>query len=301
MYTIQPYDEALQLIMDEGITKSNKRTGIKTRYVPGILSRYDLTESFPMVTRRKTWPKAIWAELLWFLSGSTNNNDLNALNSKIWDQWVDSEFELKNGYAPGALGPVYGFQLRHFGGYYGDGAGGFNKLTGPVDGIPEDAIYGYGGYDQLAWMVNRLKEDSSCRRILFSLWNPAEISVMKLAPCHYTYQVMVDDDGMLTGSLTQRSCDFPVGVGCNIQFYSALTMMLAQQTGFTAKEFVHYTVDAHIYEDQIPAVEEYLSRPAFDCPTLEINQAEDIFSYKMEDFQLSEYETGPKITIPVAV
>mgnify|MGYP001280319720 CR=1 FL=1 len=330
-YTIQPYDEALQYILDEGVVKSNKRTGIKTKYVPGILSRYDLTESFPLVTRRKIWPKSIWAELLWFISGSTNNNDLNELGAKIWNPWVDEEFEQKHGYASGAFGPVYGFQLRHFGGYYGNGIGGatgsdkdhvtesdFCQAGHPVwDDTKESAskipdsmlvnlkdkpnVYGAGGFDQLDWIVNRLKEDSSCRRMLFSLWNPQETHRMKLPPCHYTYQVMVDDDGMLTGSLTQRSCDFPIGVPANIQFYSALTIMLAQQSGFTAKEFVHYTVDSHIYWDQIPAIEEYLSLPTFDCPSLTINKAESIYDYKLEDFQFSDYECGPKLTIPVAV
>jgi len=287
-YAIQPYDEALQSILDEGVLKSNKRTGIKTKYIPGICSRYDLTQSFPLVTRRKIWPKSIWAELLWFISGSTNNNDLNALGAKIWNPWVDEEFEKKHGYAPGSFGPVYGFQLRHFGGDY-------------ADGRSDNPDYGKGGFDQLDWMVNRLKEDSSCRRILFSLWNPQDTGRMKLPPCHYTYQVMVDDNGDLTGSLTQRSCDFPIGVPANIQFYSALTMMLAQQSGFNAVEFVHYTVDSHIYWDQLDAIEEYLTLPTFDCPTLTINKAPDIYSYKLEDFVLSEYESGPKLEIPVAV
>lgn len=302
-YSIQPYDEALWTILDEGTIKSNKRTGIKTKYLPGICSRYDLTKSFPLVTRRKIWPKSIWAELLWFISGSTNNNDLNALGAKIWNPWVDEEFEKKHGYAPGSFGPVYGFQLRHFGGYYGNGIGGVNPLDEFPYGKPEDGenVYGSGGFDQLDWMVNRLKEDSSCRRILFSLWNPKDTNRMKLPPCHYTYQVMVDDNGDMTGSLTQRSCDFPIGVPANIQFYSALTMMLAQQTGFNAVEFVHYTVDSHIYWDQLEAIEQYLALPTFDCPTLTINKAKDIYSYTVEDFQLSEYESGPKLEIPVAV
>lgn len=314
-YSIQSYDEALQSILDEGSIKSNKRTGIKTKYIPGICSRYNLTESFPLVTRRKIWPKSIWAELLWFISGSTNNNDLNALGAKIWNPWVDEEFEKKHGYAPGSFGPVYGFQLRHFGGYYGNGIGGKEFTDLPYVEYEQECNsggcvwteknqtnrYGEGGFDQLDWMVNRLKEDSSCRRILFSLWNPKDTNRMKLPPCHYTYQVMVDDNGDMTGSLTQRSCDFPIGVPANIQFYSALTMMLAQQTGFNAVEFVHYTVDSHIYWDQLEAIEEYLALPTFDCPTLTINKAQDIYSYKIEDFQLSEYESGPKLEIPVAV
>lgn len=301
-YSIKPYDDALELLLKTGKEKSNKRTGVKTKFLPGILSRYDLTESFPLVTKRKIWPKSIWAELLWFISGSTNNNDLNALGAKIWNPWVDPEFEKKHGYAEKVFGPVYGFQLRHFGGYYGNGIGGVTHSDKNHSPESKDInLYGEGGFDQLDFMVNRIKEDSSCRRILFSLWNPKEVSKMKLPPCHYTYQIMIDDNGEMTGSLTQRSCDFPVGVCSNIQFYSALTMMLAQQTGYKATEFVHYTVDSHIYWDQIPAMEEYLSLPKFDCPNLTINKADDIYSYKLDDFVLSEYQCGPVIKIPVAV
>jgi len=323
-YQMQSYDEALALILDEGVERTNKRTQIKTKTIFGLTSRYDLTEAFPIITRRKVWPKSIWAELLWFISGSTNNKDLQALGANIWNPWVDVEFEKKHGYAPGSFGPVYGFQLRHFGGYYGNGIGGPTGSTAtqitendfdqagwprwddskePFRGglTPNGNAYGAGGFDQLAWLANRLKEDSSCRRMLFTLWNPAETHKMKLPPCHYTYQVLVDDEGRLTGVLTQRSCDFPIGVPANIQFYSALTMMLAQQSGFTAHEFVHNTVDAHIYWDQIEAVEEYLASPVLDSPTLTINKAPDIFSYKLEDFVLENHVCGPKIEIPVAV
>lgn len=301
---MQPYDDALATILKEGVEKSNKRTGVKTKSIFGLTSRYKLSSSefanpFPLITRRKTWPKSIWAELLWFISGSTNNKDLQALGANIWTPWVDAEFEKKHGYAEGSFGPVYGFPLRHFGGYYGNGIGG--EAYSPETTMDQSSAYGIGGFDQLAWMVNRIKEDSSCRRILFSLWNPKDTDKMRLPPCHYTYQVLIDDNGQMTGVLTQRSCDFPIGVPANIQFYSAFTMMLAQQTGFTAYELVHNTVDSHIYWDQIPAVEEYLSLPAFDSPKLTINKATDIFSYKMEDFVLSDYECGPKLEIPVAV
>ena len=303
-YVIKPYDDALEEILKYGEDKSNKRTGTKTKYINGILKKYDLRSSFPLVTGRKMFPKSIWAELIWFLSGSTNNNDLNALGAKIWNAWVDSEFENKHGYGPGSFGPVYGFQLRHFGGEYGNGIGGIRGSNLPKfvenDGTSY-SVYGMGGFDQLQMMINRLKEDSSCRRILFSLWNPKDTSKQKLPPCHYSYQVTVNDNGELRGSLTQRSADYPIGIPANIQFYSALTMMFAQQTGFKAVEFSHYTVDSHIYYDQIPAVEEYLASKKYDCPKLEINKADDIFSYKVSDFKLSSYESGPKIEIPVAV
>lgn len=316
MYTMQAYDDALKLIMEKGVWRSNKRTGIRCKSYCGIVSRYRIDEAFPILTRRKVWPKSIFAELLWFISGSTCNKDLQALGANIWTPWVDAEFEKKHGYAEGCFGPVYGFQLRHFGGDYGNGIGGQSYLwkdTDMANGGDDYVVsyhrpsptkmsyYGCGGFDQLAWMMNRIKEDPSCRRILFSLWNPKDTARQKLPPCHYTYQVFIDDDGRLSGMMTQRSCDFPIGVPANIQFYSALTYMIAQQTGYQPYEFVHSTVDSHIYENQLEAVQEYLNTPIIDSPMLKINKAADIFSYKLEDFEVSNYNPGPVIKIPVAV
>ena len=290
-YLLKAYDDALKVILEDGEWRTNARTGLRTKAVFGMQCRYRLDHGFPLLTRRKVWPKSIFAELLWFISGSTNVKDLEALGSKIWNPWRSEEFEKKHRYVEGALGPVYGFNLRHFGGWYGDG----NREIQPRH------QYGEGGFDQLAYMMERLKTDPTDRRIMFSLWNPAALDKMRLPPCHFTYQVMVDDAGRLTGILTQRSCDFPIGVPANIQFYSALTMMLAQQAGFTAYEFVHNTNDSHIYENQIDAVRAYLDTPVIDSPSLLLNKAPDVYSYRMEDFQLQDFRSGPKIDIPVAV
>jgi thymidylate synthase len=285
MYVLDSYDEALENILKNGVRKKN-RTGVDTLAIFGILSRYKIEDRFPILTRRKVWPKAIFAELLWFISGSTNNKDLQALGSNIWTNWVDEEFERKHGYEEGSLGPVYGFQLRHFGGKYNKGL--------------QNEGYGYRGFDQLAWMIEQLKVNPSSRRILFSLWNPHQIDIMRLAPCHYTYQVFVNE-GKLSGMLTQRSCDFPVGVPANIQFYSALTYMLAQQVGLEPYEFIHSTADSHIYENQIKAVEEYLSRPKPDSPKLNLKRAASIYEYELDSFELVDYNPEDKIKVPVEV
>lgn len=285
MYICQSYDDALRLILEKGTRKPN-RTGIDTISVFGIQSRYKIDEFFPIITKRKVWPKAIWAELLWFISGSTNNKDLQKLGSNIWTPWVDKNFEQKYGYEEGSLGPVYGFQLRHFGGNYNKGI--------------RNSGYGFGGIDQLSKMVWTLKNDPSSRRNLFSLWNPKQIEEMRLPPCHYTFQVYVNEN-KLSGMLTQRSCDFPIGVPANIQFYSTLIYMLAQQCDFEPYEFVHSAVDSHIYANQISAVEEYLSRETPDSPKLSLNKAKDIYSYCMDDFSLVDYNPLSKIEIPVAV
>lgn len=289
MYLMQPYDEALQEILDHGTSRTNQRTKIKTLSIFGLCKRYRLdTEFFPIVTRRKMWPRSVFSELVWFLSGSTSNEDLKKLGCNFWTPWVSDEFEQKNHFERGVFGPVYGFQLRHFGGDY-------NK------GVHNDAGYGFGGFDQLAWVVNRIKGDPSCRRILWSLWNPQDVDQMRLPPCHMMFQVCVDDDRRMTGIMYQRSCDFPVGVPANIQFYSAIITMLAQQTDCVPHEFVHMTADSHIYEDQIDAVKEYLDSPEIDSPRVTIKKAKDIFSYTPDDFVIEDYNPGPKIEIPVAV
>ena len=293
---MQEYDDASRNILRNGVWKEN-RTGVRTTAVFGIQSRYRINECFPLLTGRKVWPQAIFGELLWFLSGSTNNNDLIWRGSNIWTPWVSKEFEDKHGFVPGSFGPVYGFQLRHFGGHYGNGAG------GEPPGYPEECEpypYGFGGFDQLAYMVKMLKESPNDRRILFSLWNPNDLDKQRLACCHYTFQCFVHDD-KLSGMLTQRSCDFPVGIPANIQFYSALIYMLAQQCDFEPYELIHSTADSHIYEDQIPAVEEYLARPKPDSPKLCLHPAVDIYSYKMNDFEILDYNPQSAIKIPVAV
>jgi len=286
MYVMDPYDDALERILKEGVWKTN-RTGVRTIAKFGIQSRYRIDQAFPMTTRRKLWPKAVFGELTTFVSGRTRNADFIANGCKFWTPWVDEEWAAARGFVPDSFGKVYGFNLRHFGGEFGNGD-------------PDSPEYGRGGFDQLAYMMDRLKNKPDDRRILFSLWNPAELDNMKLPPCHYTFQCFVDD-GMLSGMLTQRSCDFPVGVPANIQFYSAFIYMLAQQCGYEPYEFVHSTVDSHIYEDQIPAVEEYLSRPKPDSPQLQLNKADDIESYKTEDFKIVNYNPLPPIEIPVAV
>jgi thymidylate synthase len=312
MYLMQPYDDALEQILRKGVWKSSKRTGVRTLALCGLSSRYDLSgDAFPIVTRRKVWPKAIFAELLWFLSGSTNNNDLEKLGARIWRPWVDEKFEAEHGFAPGAFGPIYGFQLRHFGGVYGNGIGGPKRTDrthtnesdgGLFDRNGYDSLYGYNGFDQMADLMARLKKDPTDRRLLFSLWNPAQVKEQKLPPCHLYYQVFVDDEGRLSGFMNQRSCDFPIGVPANIQFYAALTVMVAHQAGFTPHEFVHSTVDSHIYENQIGAVEDYLALPKIDSPTLIIKKGvPNIFSYELNDFVLENYNPGPKLEIPVAI
>lgn len=198
----------------------------------------------------------------------------------FWTPWVCEEFEEKHGFESGELGPVYGFQMRHFDGDY--------KTKS-------------GGADQLKYLIDEIKRDPFSRRLLVSYWNPNQLEQMRLPPCHYTFQVYIDDDGRMSGMLTQRSADYPVGVPANIQFYSAFVYMLAQQTGYEPYEFIHNTGDTHIYLNQVEAVEEYLAQPKGDSPTLNLIKADDIYSYRPENFELVDYNPGPVIKMPISV
>ena len=289
MYLMQPYDDALAEILDHGVEKSSVRTGVKTLSVFGMCKRYRLdTGRAPIITRRKVWPMSVYSELLWLLEGSTSNKRLIELGCKFWTPWVDPEWAKNRGYEEeDVFGPVYGFNARHFGGNYNSGV--------------HNEYYGQKGFDQLNYMMDRIKTDTSCRRILWSLWNPAEIDNMRLPPCHILFQILIDDERRMTGLMYQRSCDFPIGVPANIQFYSALICMIAQQTDCTPHELVHMTADSHIYCNQEDAVREYLELKPFDSPKLEINKAKDIYSYTPNDFVLSDFSCGPKLEIPLAI
>ena len=296
MYLLKPYDDALQEILDNGVSRTTQRTGSKTLSVFGMMRRYRLdTEFFPILTRRKVWPKSIWGELLWFISGSTSNKDLKNLGCNFWTPWVDKEFTDKHDYEEEVFGPVYGFQLRHFGGNYNKG------IHWPASDMFLRE-YGNKGFDQLNWVIDRIKEDSSCRRTLWTLWNPQDVPKMRLPPCHMLSQILGDDDRRLSLIMYQGSCDFPVGVGCgNIPFYSAMAIMIAQQTDCVPHEFIHFTADSHIYEDQIEGVKQYLDTPIVDSPKLSIHKAPSITEYTLDSFVLTDFNSGPKIDLPVAV
>lgn len=290
MYLLQDYDKNLDLILKDGNHKCN-RTGIDTLSLFGLQGRYKIDEYFPLPTKRKYFYKSIFAELLWMLSGSTNVNDLEAMGSKIWTAWRDKDFEEKNGYPDGELGPIYGFQFRHFNGDHG------LKISGSEDFI------NHAGIDQVKYVVEELKNNKFSRRILINLWNASDMlsDKIRLPTCHYSFQLLVDNQDRLTGILTQRSGDWLPGISANIIFYSAFIYMLAQQCGLKAHELIHNVSDAHVYLNQLKAAEEYLSRPEIDCPKLILKPASDIFSYTLDNFEIIDYNPGPVIKVPVAV
>ena len=262
-----PYEDLLREVMANGTAKSD-RTGTGTRSVFGRQIRYDLAQGFPLITTKRVHFKSVALELLWFLRGDSNAKWLQERGVKIWNEWADAD---------GELGPVYGVQWRSW----------------PTpDG---------GHIDQIANLVEDLKNNPDSRRHIVSAWNVAEIKNMALPPCHAFFQFYVAD-GKLSCQLYQRSADMFLGVPFNIASYALLTLMLAQQVGLEPGEFIWTGGDVHVYDDHVDQVREQLSREPYPYPTLNIlRKPESIFDYSLEDFEVANYQHHPAIKAPVAV
>ena len=261
-----PYEDLLRDVLENG-TKKSDRTGTGTRSVFGRQIRYDLSDSFPLITTKKVHTKSIIGELLWFLNGDSNVGYLQDNGIRIWNEWADDN---------GDLGPVYGVQWRSW----------------PTpDG---------GHIDQITNVVEDLKNNPDSRRHIVSAWNVSEIENMALPPCHLLFQFYVAD-GKLSCQLYQRSADLFLGVPFNIASYSLLTHMVAQQTGLEVGEFVWTGGDCHIYDNHVEQVTEQLSREPRPYPQLELNKANTLFDYDFNDFTITGYNPHPPIKGKVAV
>ena len=261
-----PYEDLLREVFEHGTPKGD-RTGTGTRSLFGKQIRFDLAESFPLITTKRVHFKSVAYELLWFLRGEGNTKYLTDNGVTIWDEWANSQ---------GDLGPVYGVQWRSW----------------PTpDG---------GHIDQIALVLEQLKQNPDSRRHLVSAWNVAELDEMALMPCHAFFQFYVAE-GKLSCQLYQRSADMFLGVPFNIASYALLTLMVAQQTGLEPGEFIWTGGDCHIYDNHVEQVEKQLARDPFPYPTLKIAKRDSIFDYEFEDFELVGYEHHPGIKAPVAV
>jgi thymidylate synthase len=264
---MQSYHNLLNHILENG-TQKGDRTGTGTISCFGYQMRFDLQQGFPLLTTKKVHFKSVVHELLWFLSGSTNIAYLKEHKVRIWDEWADEN---------GDLGPVYGYQWRHWQGKNGE------------------------QIDQIAQLVAQLKQNPNSRRHIVTAWNPADVDDMALPPCHAFWQLYVAD-GKLSCQLYQRSADVFLGVPFNIASYALLTMLLAQVAGLEPGDFVHTFGDVHIYNNHIEQVNLQLQREPRALPILKINPAvTDIFSFKYEDFTLENYDPHPAIKGEVSV
>ncbi len=264
---MKQYLDLLQYILDNGIEK-NDRTGVGTRSVFGYQMRFDLQNGFPLVTTKKLHLRSIIYELLWFIHGDTNIKFLHDNNVSIWDEWADEN---------GDLGPIYGKQWRRWEGKDG-------KVI-----------------DQLSWVINEIIKNPNSRRLIVSAWNVAEISEMKLPPCHVLFQFYVANN-KLSCQLYQRSADVFLGVPFNIASYALLTHMIAQVTGLQVDEFIHTFGDVHLYLNHIQQAKLQLSREPFALPQLKLNpNVKNIDDFKFEDIEILNYQAHPSIKADVAV
>lgn len=297
------YEDLLRSVQVRGTLKSD-RTGTGTYSCFGEAARFDLRSGFPLVTTKKIHTRSIIHELLWFLSGSTNNKELRERGVTIWNEWERLD---------GDLGPVYGKQWR--------------------DWVGPDGQH----IDQIAEVIRLLNEDPDSRRIIVSAWNVADLPKMVLAPCHAFFQFytremdlqerseLALDDGKAVLALTdadahkmldyldvprralscqlyQRSADMFLGVPFNIASYALLTHMVAQQANMAVDDFIWTGGDCHIYSNHVNQVETLLNRRPLAKPRLRINRKPDsIFDYRYEDFEIHGYNHHPAIPAPVAV
>lgn len=265
---MEQYKALCRYVLAHGKEKKD-RTGTGTISTFGYQMRFDLNEGFPMVTTKKLHLKSIVHELLWFIQGNTNVQYLQDNGVRIWNEWADEN---------GDLGPVYGHQWRHW--------------TGS-DGVE---------HDQLATLVNDLKNNPFSRRHILSAWNVGDLDKMALPPCHAFIQFYVDPDMKLSCQLYQRSADIFLGVPFNIASYALLTMMLAQVCGLGLGDFVHTLGDAHIYLNHLEQVNEQLSREPYPLPKMVLNpDITDIDGFTFDDFELVDYQAHPHIPGKVSV
>ncbi len=264
---MRQYHDLLRLVLENGTARSD-RTGTGTFSVFGAQARFDLRESFPLLTTKKLHLKSIIHELLWFLRGDTNVNYLRENGVTIWDEWADEN---------GDLGRVYGAQWTDWRGANGE------------------------RINQIDDVIAQIRRSPDSRRLIVSAWNPAEISGMALPPCHVLFQFYVND-GELSCQLYQRSADLFLGVPFNIASYALLTMMVAQVCDLRPGEFVHTFGDLHLYSNHLEQAREQLTRSFRPLPRMQLKpDVKEIRDFRFEDFTLVGYDPHPAIRAPIAV
>lgn len=270
------YLNLLKKVLDKGNDRED-RTGVGTRALFGEQLRFDLAKGFPLLTTKKMFTKGIFGELLWFISGSSNNNDLNKMGIHIWDANANAPYWESKAKFPGDLGRVYGVQWRSW-----------KNSKGDI-------------IDQLTEVIERIKNNPYDRRLIVSAWNPGELNEMALPPCHILFQFFVAN-GKLSLQMYQRSCDLFLGVPFNIASYSLLLSMVAQVTNLEPGEFVHVLGDTHIYKNHFKQVKEQLKRKPYKLPRLILNpDITNIYDFKLSDIKVENYKSHPSIKAEMAV
>lgn len=281
---MKQYLEQLNYVLTQGEPRLD-RTGVGTRSVFGLTSRYDLSQGFPAVTTKKLAWRALVGELLWFIEGSGDERRLAEITHgtragtvTIWTPNALSSYWRPHAKFEGDLGRVYGVQWRQW-------------------QAPGGLVV-----DQLKELILGLKHNPHSRRHILSAWNPGELHQMALPPCHIMAQFYVSNDKKLSCQMYQRSADFFLGVPFNIASYSLLTHMIAQVCDLQVGEFIHTIGDAHIYDNHVEQVREQLTRLPFNLPDLVLNpDIKDIEQFTLADIELEEYQCWPALRAPMAV
>jgi thymidylate synthase len=303
---MKAYHEALQTVLRDGTQRSD-RTGTGTISVFGMQQRYNLAEGFPAVTTKRLAWRAVVSELLWFIEGSGDEKRLREIlhgsrdsdKKTIWTDNATAAYWTPKARYEGDLGRVYGVQWRKWRTPVEHKAETFKDSFGNL--YRRDGYVHFKEVDQLLALVDGIKADPHGRRHILTAWNPGELELMALPPCHCFAQFYVAD-GRLSCQMYQRSCDMFLGVPFNIASYSLLTAMIAQVCGLQVGEFVHVLGDAHIYLNHVEQVKEQLSREPLPAPTLWLNpDIKNITQFTMADIRLDNYTCHNAIPAPMAV
>lgn len=297
---MQQYLNMINRVLNEG-TRKPTSAGVDTLSVFGHQERYSLSDGFPLVTTKRTHLRSIIHELLFFITGETNNNWLKDRGVSIWNEWADDD---------GYLGPIYGYQWRKW-----PAAQTVETENG------HERVYNFYRIDQLQEAIDTIRNNPNSRRIIVSAWNPADIKRMALPPCHSffqfdckklnpgqakmykaMYQMEKTPEYGLSLQMYQRSADLGLGVPFNIASYALLLMMVAKITDTVPLDFVHTIGDLHIYENHIPQLKEQLAREPRDLPIMYIDgDQKEIGDFEYTDFHIVGYDPHPHIKMDVAV
>ena len=272
------YLDLIKNVLENGFMENGRNGNVKTLF--GATMRFDLTNNkIPLLTTKKLAWKTCLKELLWFISGKTDNKILKNNNVKIWNQNASREFLDSRGLTnlkEDDLGPVYGHQWRHFNAQY--------------DTCESD--YTGKGVDQLKYIIDSLNDqkERNSRRLVMSAWNPFQINEMALPPCHVLVQFNVVDKNKLSVGIYQRSGDIGLGVPFNIASYAFLTHLVAHHCNLQATQLVHFLGNVHIYDDHLEILDLQKDRIPNEPPTINIkNKYDSIDDYKFEDFEINNY------------
>jgi len=288
---MKAYLDIIQKILDEGVVQHN-RTGVDAVVIPGAMFQHDMQNGFPLLTTKKLSLNLVASELEFFIKGISDKKWLQERNNHIWDEWCTTEKvpyahdeeSKKKMFEERDLGPIYGWQWRHFGAKY--------------EGY--DKNYEGKGVDQLKRLVDDLKKTPNSRRMLVLAWNPMDRDKVVPPFCHYGFQVTVINN-KLNLLWSQRSVDTALGLPFNIASYGLLLHLLAKETGLEEGRLVGFLGDTHIYTNHVEGLKEQIKREPYPLPQIKTNNFKSIFDWKYTDSQIINYNSHPKISFEIAV